>query len=87
MNEFNKEKAASEFRVIADKLTRGEVSGFVCGIGKPGGKFELVSHFDAESYDQTCSYCGNRIDKSDVHIESQLQLLSNRNLNTKEILQ
>jgi hypothetical protein len=55
MNNFNKEKAATELRVIADKLTRGEVSGFVCGIGKPGGKFELVSNFDADSYGQTCS--------------------------------
>ena len=86
MNEFDKEKAATELRLIADKLTRGEVSGFVCGIGKSDGRFELISHFDAESYDQTCSYCGNRIDKSDLHIESQLQLLRNRNLITKEIL-
>ena len=29
MIDFDKEKAASELRVIADKLTRGEVSGFV----------------------------------------------------------
>ena len=69
MNDFDKEKAATELRVIADKLTRGEVSGFVCGIGKPDGKFELISHFDAESYDQTCSCCGNRIEKSDFECE------------------
>ena len=69
MNEFNKEKAATELRVIADKLTRGEVSGFVCGIGKPGGKFELISHFDAKSYNQVCDCCGKRIEKDDFAYE------------------
>ena len=69
MNEFNKEKAATELRVIADRLTRGEVSGFVCGIGKSGGRFELISYFDAESYNQMCDCCGKRIEKDDFVYE------------------
>ena len=69
MNEFNKEKAATELRVIADKLTRGEVSGFVCGIGKLGGKVELICHFDAESYNQVCGCCGKRIETDDFVYE------------------
>jgi len=69
MNDFDKEKAATELRMIADKLTRGEVSGFVCGIGKPGGEVELISHFDAKSYNQVCGCCGKRIEENDFVYE------------------
>jgi hypothetical protein len=69
MNDFDKEKAATELRVIADKLIGGEVIGFVCGIGKPGGKFELISHFDAERYNKVCDCCGKRIEKDDFVYE------------------
>ena len=69
MKDFDKKKAATELRVIADKLTRREVSGFVCGIGKPGGKVELFCHFDAESYNQVCGCCGKRIEIDDFVYE------------------
>jgi len=65
MNEFDKEKAATELREIADMWTRGEVSGFVCGIGKPDGEIGIISHFDAENYNQVCSCCGDRFEKID----------------------
>jgi len=80
MNNLDKERAATQLRTIADSLTKGEVSGFVCGVGKPDGKLEVITHFDAESYNQVCDCCGKKFQKDDFEVEVAESILKNNGL-------